>query len=976
MRRCLSSLASRDGRNLSASYGVRASSSRLQMLRQRARLLLAHGVEGMWAASDHSSGYYGEGALHNREGIPPPCCSITLDGPTSNGLADEWRCHGIAAPVLTDAQWADDGSLPYVAAGLHVAFGSAGTQLPPKASSGVVSSPLLAGALLSVAAERTVPTNRSLTPRYLAHALGREGDWIFPGRVSFGADCKHSPCASARQPKGVHSKSLASARIRQLLELSSEGVSVRAVAAGSGLWAAVMSSGEALVCVAPCTQLQMLPSPSPSPLVNVAVGNLSLFLITAAGELFSAASDERGVGVRGAGVNGGTIRSRAGTVQKAPLVPRLGELVRVGGPLERRRVAHVAAGPHTAVAVTADGSVFAWGLLAPFDGRSRPRTTAEPVEWPLPARARACGVALGAQHCLLLTTDGAVYTAALPTADDLTRRATSAPDSATLAALGRTARAARLAFELHEAVLAPERTSRERRRPRATAAAVAAGRGFSLALTATGATGVRGELLYWGGRGAPLRKRRTAARRILRPAAVGSWCRQLRARSFLMVAAHESHIVALDASGALFSWLEGRWMPRKIEGVADSAVSALAVGEGLALLVSPTFDTLPVVSPLVQGAVPLGAAPPESKPGRGAVVASVLATPAPMARPVVVRGDNIGCEEVRRARPDAFHLARDGFVRGMRTPCWWPGSRATRCPFARKADCAEWNVNESTASVKDNGTVSLPLRCVPAAILLRAPGCSVPAVEDALRFHPDVTFAPTGTEPWWQHTSLSNFSAAMAAASATAAAKPAGQLIVQLAPLNVHTVGATVLRRSGVTLADLLPRVQPGLKALLLVCDPIARLGKVTPAASTARLEAQQRAFFACLQQSPALLCAAQLDGGRSELAGGAYALPLRELLRALPAEQVRVLRSEDASAEPRRTLHEVLAFLGLEDAGVGTPRPATLSPSVHSDARYQTAARSAVDSLHSFYEEFEDELVQLLDGDERFRYRPAAVES
>ena len=49
--------------------------------------------------------------------MPPPCCSLTLDGPTDNRQDDEWRCHTMASPPLREAQWRDDGSLAAAALG-------------------------------------------------------------------------------------------------------------------------------------------------------------------------------------------------------------------------------------------------------------------------------------------------------------------------------------------------------------------------------------------------------------------------------------------------------------------------------------------------------------------------------------------------------------------------------------------------------------------------------------------------------------------------------------------------------------------------------------------------------------------------------------------------------------------------------------------------------------------------------------------
>jgi hypothetical protein len=125
MRRCLTRLAADSAANLSARYAVGARSRRLERLRGRARLLLEHGVEGMFRRTDHSHGYYKEGDLHNDEPLPPPCCALTLDAPTDNRQSDEWRCHAMASEPLLDAQRTDGRALPYAASGAAAALADA-----------------------------------------------------------------------------------------------------------------------------------------------------------------------------------------------------------------------------------------------------------------------------------------------------------------------------------------------------------------------------------------------------------------------------------------------------------------------------------------------------------------------------------------------------------------------------------------------------------------------------------------------------------------------------------------------------------------------------------------------------------------------------------------------------------------------------------------------------------------------------------
>ena len=82
-------------------------------------------------------------------------------------------------------------------------------------------------------------------------------------------------------------------------------------------------------------------------------------------------------------------------------------------------------------------------------------------------------------------------------------------------------------------------------------------------------------------------------------------------------------------TGELFSWLHGRETPQRVESVRGMAVTALAAGETVGLLLSPAYD---MRSP---------AGPPRAR---------LLATPAPFPRLVLTRGDNVGIHELLKAR--------------------------------------------------------------------------------------------------------------------------------------------------------------------------------------------------------------------------------------------------------------------------------------------------------------------------------------
>ncbi|KAL1519809.1 hypothetical protein AB1Y20_023316 [Prymnesium parvum] len=957
-RRCLAELSTQTLGNLSASLGVGRSGGVRRMLRRlvrRARTLRSLGMEDAWLALDHSHGYYLEGRLHNGEGVPPPCCTLTLDAPTANRQDDEWRCHPMLPPSLQRAQFSDDGSHH-----LQAAAASQPSAVTTRASG--VAPPQLHGMLYSFStAERLVPTNRSLTPRWLTHRLAREGDWLYPGRV-------HLPLAAQR---GV--------------EQSSEGVAMAAVAVGSGLWAAITARGEAVACVFPCVQLARVPRIDGRRLVGVAAGDLSLFLLSSAGAVYAAAAD---VSVRGDG-GGETYNVTSHTV------PRLGRIVRVRGELESRRVVQIAAGTNAVLARTAEGEVYAWGAL-PL-GRVPP-TSGLPVAVPLPGGVVATSIAVGDAHVLVLTSEGTALSAALPPPATASRREgpgghTPSPAAVRDALLGRgvgnegayrlgaiemdapqegAARPTAVQIvqalfwtSLHislsnfcssKAYLATPKLLIFPRVPvlssvyaaecsRKQSIQVAVGRLFSLALIGYGEQ--RGRLLYWGARPRHRRARVPGAR----PSLVHRWCSWLARERFVLISASGEDALALSDRGELWFWRHGASMPSRLEGLhlQTEPLVAFAVRDGVALALVPSFDMR-----------------------RERATAPRLARPpAPLARPVLTRSDNIGVAQLWRAAPQAMGAATDGFNSSWRTPCWRPGSALAGCPLKRAADCAQWRPEDKAPRLD---RASARRACLPAALLLGARGCGGEEMAQQLASHPDVTLA-RAAEPWWQFKSLSTFLEGLRGETAEVDSRGATQLLLQRTLLDVVSTGAQ-LRRDGVTLADLLPRVQPQLRVLLLVCHPVGRLSRLSPAVSASRLRAQRKAFEACAREASALSCASQLHARASELLDGAYALSVREVLRALPTAQVRLIRYEDWRARPGQLLDEVFSFLHLESNSSAGAHGRETSTSFQAGERAAKDAASISQvgddvraAVHGFYDDFNAELAQLSDSDSTFTF-------
>lgn len=930
---CLAQLAAAGPANVSATLGVPAHSRKLRRLLARARRLLERGFEGVLRTTDHSPGYYREGRLHNGEGVPPPCCAITLDAPTGNRQDDEWRCHAQAPEPLVAHQWADDGSLARAAvASSGKATPDEGSQLP-RAGAGVVPSSFLGGLLHTASlSHRLVPTNASLTPQHLRHELGRTGDWVEPSRVdsTFGRAFKTVSGHDAAE--GV------------------EGEAVVAVAAGSGLWAAISSAGSLLVCTHPCPELTRLESPSRSRLAAATVGNHSLFVVTKAGEAFGAAADAR--------LAGGGRRVRSASV------PRLGMLRSLTGSLTGRRVSQVVASSTAAAALDSEGGLHAWGLV-PDERCAGPRRAEcsgggtlalSPRPLPVPLEnGPGAGVSLSDTHLLLLTRTAQTLSIAWP------REHTDASHHHEASGLGRC---------VGENCTGPHRFGLVEQHGLGFTM-VAAGSAFSLAIVGAGPES--GHLMYWGGapkEAAAVRHRDSRPLTRLpssRPSPLAAWSRERahRALRFLLVAAHGLRAAALTEAGRVLFWTHGATAPELLEPTSPSAVSALAVGDTLALMVVPTFD--------VRGSRRDGGPADRQQP--------LLVPPAPLARPLLTRSDNIGVREAVAARPEAFAAARDGFDPGVRAAtCWSTGRRGAECPLRRKADCDDWRgYAERQVMPGDDETT----RCLPAALVLAPRGCAHAAqLGRMIESHPDVVGAPASLRPWWAYRAVSNLTERplMRAAARRALERPGSRLLVQRSLLDARSVGLDAsLRRAGVGLHDLLPRVQPGLKVLVVLCEPFERLRTLTRAASAAaRVGSEPRSlreelaeFERCTARAPAAHCAAaRANAPPAPLVEGAYSLWLRELMRALPATQIRVLRGEDAAREPSRALGEVLEFFRLPPMpgdGVRTAPPARRSPDGQSGEWRRGG--SLEKEVSWFYEDYAAELVQLVGGDPRFAW-------
>ena len=206
-----------------------------------------------------------------------------------------------------------------------------------RASSGVAAAAALAGALHSVSlTHHDVPTNRSLTPRFLMHELGRHGDWHMPQRADFlitpltpvpagAAGAAGAARADALGVRGSDGDSTEDASLDDEF-VGVDGEALIAVAAGRGLWAAAAADGSLLLCVHPCLRLGRVHVPGgirnshpgmprqvseatatalPVPLrasastdaqpyeavTALAVGDLALVLATARGHAYAAAAD-------------------------------------------------------------------------------------------------------------------------------------------------------------------------------------------------------------------------------------------------------------------------------------------------------------------------------------------------------------------------------------------------------------------------------------------------------------------------------------------------------------------------------------------------------------------------------------------------------------------------------------------------------------------------------------------------------------
>ena len=161
---------------------------------------------------------------------------------------------------------------------------------------------------------------------------------------------------------------------------------------------------------------------------------------------------------------------------------------------------------------------------------------------------------------------------------------------------------------------------------------------------------------------------------------------------------------------------------------------------------------------------------------------------------------------------------------------------------------------------------------------------------------------------------------------------------------------------------------RPGLHIALLLCDPLERLQALRPPPRPARLVRQRRAYESCARRAPATACLCDGDGG-APLLEGAYSLWVRELLRALPAEQIRVVLTEDLQrrpAEVQAALHDFLDLPPSQDHDRDLKASLWARPAART-TRLPAATRA---NLREFYAGFNEELTHFMDGDPRFLWR------
>jgi len=155
---------------------------------------------------------------------------------------------------------------------------------------------------------------------------------------------------------------------------------------------------------------------------------------------------------------------------------------------------------------------------------------------------------------------------------------------------------------------------------------------------------------------------------------------------------------------------------------------------------------------------------------------------------------------------------------------------------------------------------------------------------------------------------------------------------------------------------------------VLLLCDPLERLQALRPPPRAGRLARQRVAYEACARRAPAAACVRDSEGG-APLLEGAYSLWVRELLRALPAEQIRVVLAEDLQRRPAELLAELHRFLGLPSSRgpEREPNPGPSSPWAGHAARAVPLPAATRKELREFYAGFNEELAHFMDDDPRF---------
>lgn len=284
------------------------------------------------------------------------------------------------------------------------------------------------------------------------------------------------------------------------------------------------------------------------------------------------------------------------------------------------------------------------------------------------------------------------------------------------------------------------------------------------------------------------------------------------------------------------------------------------------------------------------------------------------------------------------------------------------------------------------------LFCLPAFHIIGVSKCGTTDLYHRLSMHPHL--APTHNKGphFWDEPHSVDWYLRIYSDAAAAIARDPQHKVVGDASSNTLTFSGVGVRNTrhppgGVTLPAVLAALQPGLRMVAVLRDPVERMYSAffyyqhyaqrfgaTAEGFHAFASAQLAAYSACSASSSRRQCAVEGYGHAEQLTKGLYSMFIPDFFAAFPRQQLLVLRSEAYFQDVSQGLRAVMRHLDLAD-----PPPADWERMVgreRSNARASNGAARGSEAgemlpqtralLSAFYRPYNEELAALL-GDDSF---------